>query len=124
MPSQHKSESELQQAFVKLLRNALTLHYPDLRWMHAIPNGARFSSIGTAAKIKREGLTAGVADMFLPLAKGGLHGLYLEFKFLKGRLSPRQKEFQFWCLSHGYGYVVVRSVEDAATAVTEYLMEA
>ena len=48
----------------------------------------------------------------------------LHESLLKGRLSPRQKEFQFWCLSHGYGYVVVRSVEDAVTAVTEYLMEA
>ena len=121
MPRQPESESELQQAFVRLLRNGLVLHHPDLRWMHAIPNGARFSSIGTAAKIKREGLTPGIADMFLPLARGDRHGLYLEFKFRKGRQSPRQKEFQFWCENHGYGYAIARSVDEATHEVLCYL---
>ena len=41
--------------------------------------------------MKREGALAGVSDVFLPVARGGYHGLYIELKVKGGRLSQSQK---------------------------------
>ena len=45
--------------------------YPELKLMHAIPNGGK-RDIVTAKKIKNEGGLSGVPDIFLPVARGGL----------------------------------------------------
>lgn len=39
---------------------------PELRWLHAIPNGGQRDKI-TAGKLKAEGVKKGVLDVFLPL---------------------------------------------------------
>ena len=91
-----------------------------LRWVHAIPNGGK-RSVTAAQRAKAEGLTSGVADVFVPVARQGYHGLYLEFKTPTGRLSPNQKQFQNFCNDGGYMYVIVRSVDDAIKVTSEYL---
>ena len=118
MASQLVSETQIQQAFVLTLRNILIPRYPMLRWLHAIPNGLKLPSLGAAAKAKREGLTAGVADMFLPLPCNGSHGLYLEFKKQYGKQSPCQQAFQQWCANVGYDYHIVRDVKTACLLYT------
>ena len=121
MPSQPLlSESQIQQSFIKIVRELLIYRYPDLRWLHSIPNGLR-CSMGTAQKAKREGLTAGIADVFLPLPKENFHGLYLEFKKKGGYQSEAQKRFQFWCAEKGYDYHVVRDAETAIQIVKAYV---
>lgn len=61
---------------------------PDLELLHAIPNGGHRDKV-TAAKLKAEGVKAGIPDVFLPVARsfgvpGGpvtwYHGLYVELK--------------------------------------------
>lgn len=47
--------------------------------MYAIPNGGARSSI-TGARLRDEGVLAGVPDIFLPCPSGGKHGLYIEMK--------------------------------------------
>lgn len=93
---------------------------PALRWLHAIPNGGKRDPV-TASRLKAEGARKGVADVFLPVARHGCHGLYLEMKTTDGRLSDEQKEFRDHCAFAGYRFVLCRSWLEAATALQEYL---
>lgn len=43
---------------------------PELRWLHAIPNGG-YRDKATAGKLKAEGVKRGVSDIFLPLPMRG-----------------------------------------------------
>ena len=45
----------------------------------AIPNGGA-RNVVTAAKLKAEGVLAGVPDLCVPMARCGFHGLYIELK--------------------------------------------
>src|SRR5262245_2454932 len=49
------------------------------RLCFAIPNGGARDTI-TAGRLKAEGVKAGVPDCFLPVARGGWFGLFMEFK--------------------------------------------
>ena len=62
----------------------------------------------------------GVPDVFVPYPAGDKHGLYLEFKGKKGKLTPEQAEFQSMCNTVGYSYVVVRTVDQAIEAIAAY----
>lgn len=63
---------------------------PELSLLYHIPNGGH-RSITTAARMKAEGVLAGVPDLHLPVSRGGYHSLYIEMKAPKGRLSENQK---------------------------------
>ena len=76
----------------------------------AIPNGGRRDAV-TGAKLKAEGVSAGVADMIILFPLGNV--LFVEVKTAKGRQSPEQKAFQERVESLGFNYVIWRSVEDA-----------
>ena len=64
--------------------------YPALRMMYAIPNGGLRNKV-VAAKLKAEGVKAGVPDICLPVARGGFHGLYIEMKVGKNKLTDKQR---------------------------------
>lgn len=66
----------------------------DPRWalIFAIPNGGKRSK-ATAGKLKAEGVRAGVPDLFLPIARGRWHGLFIELK-VEGR--KRSREQSLW----------------------------
>lgn len=57
----------------------VTYPVPELRWLHAIPNGGYRDKI-TAGKLKAEGVKRGIPDIFLPLPIIGYAGLYVELK--------------------------------------------
>jgi len=88
--------------------------------MLAIPNGGKRSK-ATAGRLKAEGVVAGAADLFLAMARQGVHGLWIEMKTPKGYQTPEQRAFQQRVTTEGYAYVVVRSLEQFQTIVNEYL---
>lgn len=93
---------------------------PELRWMHAIPNGgARHPAV--AGKLKAEGVKRGVADIFLPLPRGGAHGLYIELKAGKGRATAEQDEFIDAMRAAGYSAYICRGFEAARAVIEMYL---
>lgn len=99
--------------------------YPALRLFHAIPNGG-YRSKKTAALMKAEGSLSGVPDLYLPVprwwADGSVsHGLYIEMKAAKGRLSDNQKEIITLLREQGYRVEVCFSVEEAKAAIIRYL---
>lgn len=109
-----------------------TAQYPELGLMFAIPNGGKrekrqdrkgrwFSP--TAQKLKREGVKPGVPDIFLPCARGGSYGLFIEMKAPDGRVSPEQARIHAFLREEGYAVIVCFSLESAITLITWYLMD-
>jgi hypothetical protein len=64
--------------------------YPELALLFAVPNGGRRDAV-TGARLKAEGVKAGVPDIWLPVARCGYHGLVIELKAEGGRASREQK---------------------------------
>lgn len=54
--------------------------YPQLKWIHHIPNGGRRDK-KEAATLKQMGVKAGVADIYFPYPSGQYIGMYMEMKF-------------------------------------------
>ncbi len=88
----------------------------------AIPNGG-LRNIKVAAKLKQEGVKAGVADLFVALSNGKYHGLFIEVKVGKNRQQPNQKIFEQKVLENGYQYKVVRSIDEMIAVIREYRIE-
>lgn len=62
---------------------------PELRLLFAIPNGGdRHPAV--AAKLKAEGVKAGVPDTCLPVSRNGWHSLWIELKAPGGSLADTQ----------------------------------
>ena len=66
--------------------------YPELKWLHHVPNGGSRNK-QEAVKLKQMGVKAGVSDLCLPYPKGLYCGLYIEMKFGDNRQQETQKEF-------------------------------
>ena len=97
--------------------------YPELRLLMHIPNGgARRKS--EAARFKAEGVKPGVPDLFLPVARGVWHGLFIEMKRQKGgRISDAQKRWLDDLLRQGYLAQVCCGWKEAAELIEDYLDE-
>lgn len=107
---------------VRLMR-AVAYHVvavPELMWLHHIPNGGWRNKV-VAGKLKSEGVKPGVADYFLPVARQGFHGLYIELKAQDGRISDVQKQFRDFVLAQGYQYHLAKGWEDAYSSIKAYL---
>ena len=95
--------------------------YPELALMHHIPNGGKRGK-AEAARFKLQGVKAGVPDIFLPCARGGYHGLYIELKRVKGgRVSAAQEDFISALRLQGYKVEVCFGMEQAREVLIEYL---
>lgn len=95
--------------------------YPELRLLFAIPNGGK-RNIGVARKLKLEGVKPGVPDLFLPVARGGYHGLFIEMKRTRGgEVSKAQKAWLKELQSQGYHAVVCNGHNAALKALDDYL---
>lgn len=97
-------EHDEQVAFVSWFK----MKFPHIRIL-AIPNGTR-ASIGAAIKAKKEGVSSGVPDLYIPAWK-----LWVEMKRQKGgTVSPEQKEWIHYLEVIGDKVIVARGCEDAA----------
>ena len=93
---------------------------PEITLLFAIPNGTR-TTPGVAHKMHLEGVKRGVPDLFLPVARGKFHGLFIEMKTKTGTLRPEQKQWATLLVRQGYAAVVCRSFEEARDALVRYL---
>lgn len=97
--------------------------YPELRLLFHIPNGGSRGK-AEAAHFKSEGVKSGVPDLFLPVARGPYHGLFIELKRQKGgRVSEAQKKWLAALTVQGYAAVVAYGWKDAAAVIDDYLCE-
>jgi hypothetical protein len=60
--------------------------------LHHIPNGG-LRTKQEAAQLKASGVVEGVCDLFLPMARRGFGGMYIEMKLPGGKLRDSQVEF-------------------------------
>jgi hypothetical protein len=74
-----------------------------------------------ARKLKAEGVLSGVADLCLPAARRGYHGLYLEMKSEEGVATEEQKEFLRGVSGEGYCAVIAEGVNEARATLEWYL---
>lgn len=75
-----------------------------------------------AQRLKAEGVKKGVPDLFLPVARGRWHGMYIEMKRTKGgTISPEQKEFIEFATQQGYRAVICKGFEAARCELINYL---
>lgn len=110
------SEHEMQ---VSIMEEVALRANLDPTWglCFAIPNGGKRSK-ATAGKLKAEGVKAGVPDLFLPVARNGYHGLFIELK-VNGRKQERhQSLWHIKLMEQGYE---VHTVWDDATEVIRIL---
>lgn len=122
------SEHDDQAAFVGWCR-LMSRCYPGLALIHAIPNGGGRSR-REAGRLKAEGVLAGVPDLFLPVARGGYHGLYIELKRSavgaapRGRISRVQADVMTLLRAQGYATTVCYGYAEAIAAVERYFTTA
>lgn len=90
--------------------------------LFAVPNGGRRDAV-TGAKMKAEGVVAGVADLILlaPSKSGKYHSLCIEMKTQYGRQQDTQKEWQKKAEASGNKYVICRGLEQFQTIIRSYL---
>ena len=112
------SESVEQQ---NLFRWAAVRWPKEMRLLYHVPNeGKRRRANG--ARLKAEGLRAGVPDINLDVARGEYHGLRIEMKRRRGgRVSPEQAAWLEALREQGYAAVVAYGWEEAADAIEKYL---
>lgn len=115
----HLTEEQIQSQCVKWWRET---HPTKYMLLFSSLNGIKLAGgAKQGARLKRAGMTAGVADLFLSIPSGDLAGLYIEMKTPKGRQQTNQKEFEKKVVAEGYGYVLPRSLEEFVQVVEKYL---
>jgi hypothetical protein len=127
------SESDHGRALFKWVTLAESTH-PDLRLFYHIPNGgSRASKTRTtadgrtvryspeAARMKGEGVRAGVLDYNLDVARGGFFGLRLELKTATGKVSADQRQWILAETQAGYAATVCYGWLAARDALLRYL---
>jgi hypothetical protein len=93
--------------------------FPGIELMHAIPNGGERNAI-VAAKLKAEGVKAGVPDVQWPVARGGFIGLAIEFKHGDGVPSKDQRARIDGLQREGWLVAVCWSWDAAARLLSGY----
>lgn len=113
------SESQEQAQFVAYWRTVGQRLAPNVV-LASIPNGGARSAV-TGARLKREGVVAGMPDMVLLCARCGRHGLFIEMKTARGRVSQSQRDLFPLLEAQGYGVAVCHGWREAAETVEAYL---
>lgn len=97
--------------------------WPELRLLHHCPNGGSRNPI-EAHNLRLQGVKPGIPDIFLPCARNGYHGLYIELKRRKGgRVSEEQREMLAALNRQGYRAEVCKGWEEAKNVIEEYMNE-
>lgn len=110
-----QNQHQEQKALIQWFR----MQYPKLI-IFAIPNGGQ-RNIVTATKLQAEGVLRGVSDLFLMKPIGNYHGLFIEMKSAKGKVSDQQAYFIEQANLLGYKAIVCYGFDQAAAEITNYL---
>lgn len=89
--------------------------------MFAVPNGGARDKV-TGARLKAEGVLAGVPDIFLAAQRGEWNGLFIELKRERGgKVSEAQKAVIARLLESGYAVTIAHGWIEAKAAIERYL---
>ena len=119
----YQPTEEAEQAAIFEWATLMSSQFPELHLLFHIPNGG-YRAPATAAKLKAQGVKAGVSDLFLPVARGGFHGLWIELKRRKGgKLSPAQQDWLTEMRFQHYRAELAHGAEEACDIIYAYLTE-
>lgn len=113
------SEHDHQVTFFDWCELMSRTEFPELKYAFAIPNGGH-RHISVAKKLKAEGVKAGVPDIFIPVAKNGYHGLFIEMKREDGKIQPNQEVWINDLAVQGYFTYICHSCDEAKDLVRYY----
>lgn len=94
--------------------------WPDLKLLFHIANGGSRDAI-EGKHLKQQGVKPGVPDLCLPVARGQYHGVYLEMKAEKGKLSSSQVWWISALANQGYSCNVCYGWQQAVEFLEWYL---
>lgn len=94
--------------------------YPELALLFHIPNEGARSTI-TGVHLRQQGMKKGVPDLFLPVARGEFHGLFIEMKSKNGRPTAEQKWWLDRLRQQGYRAEVCYGCDEAIQVLEDYL---
>ena len=116
-PSEHEEQCALMQWWaLARCRFGVAEHL-----LFAIPNGGLRNSI-VSARMKAEGVRAGVPDLFLAVPRGGYAGLFIEMKKRKGGVfSDAQKAMMADLAVQGFRVVGCHGWCEAKAEILSYL---
>ncbi|HEY6019642.1 MAG TPA: hypothetical protein VIY48_07005 [Candidatus Paceibacterota bacterium] len=129
IPSEHNEQA----TFFDYVLNAYVRVYPEVHpLLFSVPNGSVLAGDAKRRaqqmnKLKREGLTPGVADVMFLSGHGGYLGLVLEFKAVdrknekNGGVSESQSEFITAARQEGFRAEVVYGADHAIQVFEEYI---
>lgn len=106
--------------------------YALLEWAFAIPNGgsrgsSKAHAMAVGGRLKATGVKAGVSDIFIPIPRHNLCGLFIEMKKAPefggrvGDASPKQIEFGEAMMSAGYGFVICCGWREAVAVIEQWM---
>lgn len=114
-----QSEHQIQSAYFELVR----MFYPGSKLIYAVPNGVNMAKPSTRVKYWREGRIPGVPDVNIDAARGGYHGLRIEFKRdVKQKPSTDQLNAHDQLRKEGY-LVVIAFDHSTAWGLTKRYMQ-
>lgn len=101
---------------------AMEYKHPELALLHHCPNGGSRHRV-EAARLKAQGVKAGVPDLCLPVPREGFHGLYIEMKRREhGTVSEHQKKWLKALHDQGYCVSVCHGADEAIRLIETYLL--
>lgn len=110
-----KQEALDQIALVQWFR----LQYPKIMIVASANGGSR--NMLEAKNLKRTGVTAGWPDLFIACARGKYHGMFIEMKSKKGRLTKLQRDCLEYLNDQNYYAIVCYGFADAQDCIKHYI---
>lgn len=111
------SESLEQQAFITWFE----YHFPKLKHLlFHIPNGG-YRNKFEASRLKKEGVRAGIPDLFFALPVSAYHGLFIEMKSSTGRLTKPQAFYFKELKNNGYIVECCHGWDKASKVIADYM---
>lgn len=124
------SESEHCQQVAVMMWAAIQAktRWPELKWLHAVPNGG-LRDPRTAAMLKAEGVKPGVPDLDLPLNIRRNYdqfytGLHIEMKrkgYKPSDVSDDQRAWHVWLLEQGRCVRICGGYSEAIETLSWYM---
>lgn len=98
------------------------IEYCDMKGLprFAIPNGG-LRRKSEAARMKAEGVSAGVPDLCIPVARGDYHSLYIEMKAPGGKPTEEQVRWIWRLREEGMCAYVCEGAHNAIALVDMYM---
>lgn len=117
----YQLSEDQEQEIVIQWKELMVNRYPELKYLHHCPNGGSRHP-AEAKKLRKMGVVPGVSDLFLPVARSGYHGIWIEMKRTKGgKLSKEQKEWLIGMQKEGYMAVRANGADEAIAILDKYI---